>query len=206
MNGSDTNITQTGGQQGTMNWATSGGAGTPSGTYPGILSMLLPNQLIKFTWYQVPYRFLAPAVRKDGSYFTRFLNHINQDTVSWCGFTFPPGSLLYLGYNPIKYNPPNNVVQAANGAVTYAKLCDIEFTMLYTRRYGQALPSAPLNGNYVMGGHNLLPWFPVKQYFYATGTKIRSYDTSDYPPQYNSRPFQVMLSDPDYAGNINAQL
>lgn len=161
--------------------------------FQGQPRMLLPNQIYRLLWVGVPLRYLTSG----NSYLRKWRGRINQNV--WLGpqnYPFQPGELLYVGYKPQKFQPP---IQAliANGVlvgVDYSKLVNIELTFLYTTRTGTDLPAAPANGNYIMGGHNLLPYFPNRNYYYTVFSPDGG--TTEYP-MYLSFPLELMFTDPD---------
>ena len=55
-----------------------------------------------------------------------------------------------------------------------------------------------VNANWVVGGHNLLPWLTTRKYYYATTYDPASPATqAKWFPSYNSFPFELLFTDPD---------
>jgi hypothetical protein len=182
--------------------AVPGGANAGSSVIaPGMPRIFLPNQLVQFTWYQVPYRYISSAK----SYIRTLMGRVNQN--DW--YDWKSGELLYLNYKPHRYTPP---VQKESlwipGAFSTEKWCNIEFTFLSTSRVGSNLPTGDLpskptlqtaNHNWVAAGHNLLPWFGndttgKKGFYYA----VNPTDTAgNKSPTWPSFPFELLFTDPD---------
>lgn len=161
------------------------------------IKMFLPNQVLKLTWYQIPFRYLTSL----NSYLAKYKGRVNQN--AWNGpfgpvvnpgdtGYFPPGSLLYLTYKPTIYTPPlqaaNNVFNNTTG---YERMCDIEVDFLWTSRQGTSLPADPNNQNYVVDGHNLQPFPPARVFYYATSTDGKAV------PAWLSFPIELLFTDPD---------
>ena len=158
------------------------GAEPKGAVYAGMPRVLLPNEVIKLTWTQVPYRYYSSP----NSFLRRFRGRINQ--FAW--YDWDVGELLYLNCNPIRYTPP--ILQAANwllGSTTVEKWCDMEMYFLATRRDGVDLPT-PANANFIAAGHNLVPWQQNNLFYYAANA------TSLFP-QFTSFPFELLFTDPD---------
>src|SRR5581483_3263460 len=121
--------------------------------------MFLNNELIKLTWYQVPMRYYTSP----NSYLRRFRGRVNQNAWNTTNFgNYAAGELLYLGCNLKRYTPPlaNAVYVLQPGLDDFVKYCNLEIMLLYTKRPLGAGPlHAPGNDNYVVGGHNLNPYF-----------------------------------------------
>lgn len=174
----------------------------PIYTSPPFMNM--PDQILSFTWYQVPYRFVTSA----NSYITnpKWLNRINQH--DW--YNWKKGSLLYLGYDPGKtYTQPSDETISQtdlNGDTwdSYAKLTDITFTFLYTARSPGTTPTPPAYGNWLAAGHNLQPVLSSRTFEYATMTNTGSdalkANQQYWAPTYESFPLELLFSDPDCPG------
>lgn len=151
--------------------------------FMGMPHVLIPNEVIKLTWYSVPFRYYSSQY----SYLRRFRGRINYlDFYDW-----KDGQLQFVCANPIRFTPP--LLQPVNwlqGAQTVDKWCDIEMIFLATYRDGVNLPSQPANANYIVGGHNLLPWQGDRQFYYVQ-SKAKSV------PLWASFPFQLLFTDPD---------
>lgn len=180
--------------------------------------MWLPDSILRITWYQVPFRFILSP----NSYIAAspWRGRVNQNYM----WFWPPGWLLYLGYNVKKYAPPTGftqTVQTNPNAVppeqprysyfNYAQLCDIELSFLVTNRYlRNSIGFAPDNANYVTGlradgatqgaGHNLLPDLTTNQFFYGTRNDASGNPSTNNPPAWLSAPLEVLFSDPDSGG------
>lgn len=154
----------------------------------------LPNALYTVKWYYVPYR----LVLSPNSYLERWRGRINQNTMTGPdGFSFPPGSLLYINYAVEIYTPPvNQVVSTTDGlgslsVISTEKFVTITMTFLYTKRtLTGTVGVTPTNKNYVVGGHNLLPWSDTNFYYFnvLTGTQQSI---------FLSAPLETLFSDCD---------
>ncbi len=170
--------------------------------YPGMPRMFLNNQLVKFTWYQVPFSFVASR----NSFIKKYRGRINQ--YDW--FNWRSGELLYLNYRIIRYTPP---VQALTnfpnpfdpngepGAITFstAKFVDIEFQFLETVRTTDD-DYTPTNGNWLVAGHNLLPIAKDRKNFhYATSYDFNApNDQTKWVPSWLSAPIpEILFCNPD---------
>ena len=162
------------------------------------IRMFLPNQVLRLTWYQVPFRFITSS----NSVFNKYKGRVNQ--TDWngpfgptpipAGATpmFPAGSLLYLTYKPTIYTPPLQALgNVFNKGSAYERMCDIEFDFLWTTRLGTSLPANPTNLNYVVDGHNLQPFPPARVFYYATSTDGHAV------PSWLSFPIEELWTDPD---------
>lgn len=169
---------------------TSGGSGDTTtdpgagggAVYAAMPRILLPNEVVKFTWKQVPFRYYSSA----NSYLRRFRGKINQ--FDW--YDWKAGELLYMTCNPIRYTPP--ILQPVNwifGTTVVEKWCDMELIFLSTRRNGVNLPT-PSNANFIAAGHNLMPWQGDNQFYY-----VRSASTQY--PTFTSFPVELLFTDPD---------
>ncbi len=186
--------------------------------------MFLPNSLVKFYWYQVPYRYILSKKSNLDKYKGRINQYHFYPVVDDPGepsndpsladlYQFPAGSLQYLNYSYVPYNPPVPqespfLRQTANNT---SKLVDIEFTFLQTDRgllKGASLGTPPLQ-NFIAAGHNLLPCFLTFGFSYATirrqngstALTFADYGTIDGQPNWFSFPFEMLFSDPDVDPN-----
>jgi hypothetical protein len=184
-------------QVGQMRFVT-GGTGTPNAntaTYTGSPRLFIPNQVIKFIWYGVPYRYMSSP----NSYITRWTGRINQN--AW-GTTYPSGSLLYHSFKPTLYTPPvqKEVTDMYSGQSVFSteKLMNLELEFIWTTRTTSDPPTGPTSGNlnYVIYGHNALPWHADRLFHYAESA------VAPNPPSFLSFPIEVLFSDPDTPGAI----
>lgn len=160
----------------------------------------LPDQILKITWYQVPYRFILSP----NSYIANspWRGRVNQNQL----WLWPPGSLLYLSYNVKKYAPPTGFTQTlqnSQGLYSYfnfAQLCDIELSFLLTKRATASIGGSTGNANYVTAGHNLLPDLVGNTFWYATRNDKDGNDAFTNPPAWLSAPLECLFSDPDAGG------
>jgi hypothetical protein len=178
-------------QLGSMFFATGNSAFPNQQPMKAFPKLFLPNQLIKFYWYQVPLTYITSP----RSFLNRFAGYVNY--FDWYQPAWRAGTLLYLGYTPTVYSPPvPQLYQVQEGRTGFAvdKLVDLEINFLYTSRQGTNLPT-PINQNSIPAGHNLLP-FIDRNFYYAqakVGTPPKVY------PSWNSFPFELLFTDPDAA-------
>ncbi len=199
-------------QQGQMVFRCDGPGGTAQpnlNSFQDSPRLYLPDSVLKIRWFQVPYRYLT----SENSYLARFIGHVNQTDFgpNAVGAGYGPykaGSLLYLGANPTAtYTPPipdpGLLAKSDGNGFVNSRLCDLELNFLYTARtIGTTTANTPdfsaVNRNWIVAGHNLLPWLTTRKYYYAT-----TYDPNDaadqakWFPSYNSFPFQQLFTDPD---------
>lgn len=182
--------------------------------------MFLPDSVLTFTWYQVPYRLIGSV----NSFINSSLRgRVNQNawptTIGGTG-GFPPGSLLYVSFKPTRYTPPvpgfitSTVDSTAIFDVENNKLCNIEFTFLYTNR---SLPSPggtpetpatpPTNKNFIVGGHNLQPSAADYRFHFAQTKQVDADPKNGIPfmlpggiPSWYSFPFELLTTDVDSPG------
>lgn len=182
-------------QQGQFKFERSDSQAPHNNTIPGQLRILRKTSAVKFRWYQVPYSF----INSSNSFIKAGLGKINQ--FDWYGVG--KGTLLFEAFTYKRYTPPNPGVYSGwgNGIISNEKLCDIEFTFLYsnpTTLTGGKAPNAPTNPNHITAGHNLLPWLSTggngEGYYYAAGGA-----NVNYSPLYKSYPFELLFRDPDVA-------
>lgn len=183
--------------------------------FSGPPRILLPNDLITFKWYAVPFRYITSP----NSYIRRYRGHINQfdfwETPTVAGkpgdvsYVFPKGTLLYLSYKYTPFNPPipqsSAWVPTLPNTAVPAKLVNIEFTCLNTIRFTSGVPVVPYNPNWITAGHNLLPSFSGNRDFhYATcfGFQVAflndQLNPSGWVPSFKSFPFELCFFDPDF--------
>lgn len=188
-------------QQGTMKFQSTDTSCVGSQIFPGQPRMTLPNQMVRFVWYQVPFRYVLSS----NCYFSKWVGRINQN--AWNGYD--PGSLLYLGWKPRKYTPPTqklNIYQ--DGVFSVDKWCNIEFNFFLTSRTSKDLPTAPSNKNFIQAGWNLYPWVIDRQYHFAlSDPKSRAACSGKVPfPGFLSFPVEIMFFDPGAAGALDISL
>lgn len=199
---SDDNVTQ---QQGTMAF---NAAGLPMDARPFLAQprLYLNNEMIKFTWYNVPFQY----INSDFSYLRRFRGRVNQSTWETETFgTYQPGELLYMGYKIKKYTPPfsnANYTIPGTGITEFQKNCDIEIMCMATRRELGALPLVtPTNKNYVLTGFNSQPYIGsandplTRTFLYANTTPSNG---SRAVPLWLSFPIEILFSNPDAPDHI----
>ncbi len=179
--------------------------------YSGMPRMFLNNQLIRFTWYQVPFSYISST----NSYINSFRGKINQ--INW--FNWAAGELLYLDYRIKRYTPPVPALQILDNpfneqpppvppllpgkTFSTAKLVDVEFSFLDTVRTTNDT-YVPANNNWIVKGHNLLPYWIDRKYFhYATtfnkadGAVPAGSDQAQWYPSWLSVPFSLLFTNPD---------
>lgn len=192
-------------QRGSMQFKTGSGTGANGLSYVAMPRTFMPNAIFKVTWFLVPLRYIISP----NSYLRRWRGRVNQfDWTGPGGLQFNSGELLYMAYSQKKYTPPvQKIINLGGGSSvdSTSKLCNIELTFLHTSRVGTDLPADPTNQNYVVGGHNLLPYpggkasgSPVvpKGFYYA-----QTNDT-DHTPSWLSFPLEILFTDPDAPGGI----
>jgi hypothetical protein len=196
------------GSQGGFQFHSAGGAPVDGSPFTSPPWMYLPDSIVKLVWSQVPLRLITSP----NSYIARrgWQGRVNQN--DW--YNWPAGSLLYLNYNVRRYNQPSTKTQTqtdlnGNTWTSYSKLCDVEFTFLFTSRtMTGSLSADPKYGNWVAKGHNLQPWFGPPNtatskpgFYYATAIDGSApADDTKWRPAWASAPFECLLSDCDVAG------
>jgi len=184
-------------QKGTMTFNSVDGANSKG--YAAMPRFYLPNSLYTITWYYVPIRLLISP----NSYLRRWKGRINQHTMYGPdGLTFEPGELLYLNYSQKMFTPPiQNLVTLGGGGgtiVSTEKFAHITLNFLATKRKLFSAPSvAPTNLNYVVGGHNLMPWNDGNFRYAAVGTPA-----SGGRPSWLSAPLDTLFTDCDSPGGV----
>ena len=161
--------------------------------------MLLPDSAVTFDWYQVPYDYWLN--RK--SFLRRCVGMVNQK--KW--LDYEPGELLYLGTDVQDYTPPvqkrRGQIFGASLGVNQKRLCNLTLKFKLTTRAGTDAPvaggaQAP-NQNWIVAGHNLLPWLTTRKYYYSTSfDPANPADSSKWVPTYKSFPVQLLFADPNY--------
>jgi hypothetical protein len=172
--------------------ATASPPGANAKSFTGMPRVYVPKAVVKVRWFQVPYTY----VEHTDSLILRYLGYINQTDFKLGNRTWPAGSLLYRGVSARRYTPPVPDVALIGGLSVYSpeKLCDLEFYFEYTRRVNASpLSPAPTNENRIQEGHNCMPWYGDRKFYYVT-TKAASED--DQYPTYPSVPFQLLWTDP----------
>ncbi|MBP3956473.1 hypothetical protein J8F10_14425 [Gemmata sp. G18] len=181
---------------GMMTFRTDTAADPDSFPYPNTVFMSLQNSVIEITWYQVPYRYLLDFGTQR-SYLTRFVSTVNQS--DWNGYA--AGSLLYLGATPTSYLPASPKIQKLLNALAVGLdqnlLCNVKLRFLHTARVGTDVPQSShallTNKNNVAAGHNCLPNFADRKFYYAVG------EGATEPVKkatFESFPFQLFFTDP----------
>jgi len=168
----------------------------PSGTaFTGMPKVYIPKAVVKVRWFQVPYSYIESS----SSLILRYLGYINQTDFVLGSRTWPAGSLLHRGVVVKRYTPPIPDTKVIAGASVYstAKWCDIEFVWEFTRRVNASSPSpAPSNTNWITEGHNCMPWYRDRKFYYTT---VSTDVLANQYPTYPSVPFQLLFTDPDAA-------
>jgi hypothetical protein len=162
---------------------------TPEKAFTGMPRVTVAKAVVKFRWFAIPFRY----VESSNSYLANYANRVNQfDFWQW-----PAGSLLYRSFSILrKWTPivPDTNPVFGTTAFTPDKLCDVELLWEFTSRKLAAPPPAPANGNWVQAGHNLMPNYADRGFYYVS---------TDNPnpalqvPLFLSVPFQLLFTDPD---------
>lgn len=176
--------------------------GVPFG---GIPDMVIPDVALTLTWYAVPARY----VEHPDSFLLKYRGRINQS--DWNGYA--KGSLLYVNvdtirsYTQLTYTPADAEDVGATQAGSFANelMYDLALHFIRTTRDPgmdytdeEVLDVVRPHANYVVAGHNLLPHFPSRKFFYATGAPFRGADNTFWVPSYFSVPFEILFQDPFY--------
>lgn len=191
-------------QQGQSFFVTSTGAIQPYATtspphsYPfqGFPRINSPRSTIIFTWFQVPESYVTSA----NSYLERYQGFINQN--AFYNNRWPVGSLLYETYRvPRRYVPPVPATVRAGDTTRFTtdKLCDVELVFTKVVRTSSSVPIlSSVNRSWLPYGHNLLPWFGDRKFYYAVYPKQTDLnDTAYWKPTYDSVPFELLFQNPD---------
>jgi hypothetical protein len=158
--------------------------------------ILLNNAIYTITWYYVPIRFAISAK----SYLQRWRGRVNQNFFTGPdGLGFNPGELLYLNFSQKMFTPPvqNLVSLGGEGGtiISTEKFAHFSLQFLITQRDLAAPPTTPpTNKNYVVGGHNLLPWNDFLFHYASVGATGR--------PFLLSAPLETLFTDPDSPGGV----
>lgn len=185
--------------------------------FTGIPDMVIPDTLLIFTWYGVPERY----VNHPDSYLVKYRGYINQ--LPW--YKWRAGQLLYEGCDVLRtYIQPeflpalfggDRVLGAGGvdvadpeeaeltGTFGANRVVDVQITVRLTTRTSQVvIPVSELpNGNWLAAGHNLLPHFQSRRFFYANANQT---DVTKRVPTYLSVPFEILWQDPAFPENIIA--
>ena len=212
------NDTRLSAQQGSaMQFRAPGVIDSPSGLavdgipFTGIPDMIVPDTSVGIEWFGVPARYLDSP----DSFLLSQRGRINQlDFWRW-----KAGCLLYVApevvrrYTQITFTPsPTADVSDEELVGTFAadERLDLVLHCVATARQPGTTYSALMlaaissNRNHVVAGHNLLPHFPTRKFWYATGAPFRGADPAKWIPSYFSFPFEMLFQDPDVPGNIIA--
>lgn len=164
--------------------ATVNGVAINGTSFMGHPTMPLMNSTVLVSWYEVPYNYVVSP----NSYLTRWRGRINQ--TAWRGY--PAGSLLYDGFTADVYSSPfpafglDEMDLGGNPIL----LCDIQLKFVMTnRKLDGSLNAAVLNGNCIASGHNLLPYFPNRKFYYAA--------SAAGVPSFWSFPIELLFTNPD---------
>jgi hypothetical protein len=179
--------------------------GSPNGIpFQDSPRMYLPDSMIKFRWYDVPFRYLTSQY----SYLVRFVGYINQTAFGYINNSgtlapWQPGTLLYKGASPIgeartpPVPSPGLLAYNTGDSFTTSKIVDLELTFHYTARTAGSSFGVS-NSNWIAAGHNLLPWLTDRKFYYATSQNpANPSDATAWYPTYSSLPFQLLFTDPD---------
>ncbi len=171
--------------------------------YNAMPRMFLKNSLVRFMWYQVPFSYISST----NSYIQAFRGYINQ--LDW--YLWKAGELLYLDFRIKRYTPPAPALQLLGnpfdppppaGVVksTYSteKFVDIEFDFLQTNRTTSDNQYTPFNTNWIVKGHNLMPYWLDRKFHYATTYDIAApFNEAKWLPSWLSVPFSLLFTNPD---------
>jgi hypothetical protein len=176
-----------------------------------IPDMMVPDTEWRFRWYGVPQRYIDSA----NSFLLNLRGRINQNVL----FGKPPGSLLYVGCETLKtYTPlrfvPHLIEDDSYGTFADEVLLDLDVIFIYTNRGPTYFPdgiapSNPLdvpnvvrpNNNWIPNGHNLMPDFFTKRFYYAHAASGAA-DYDKWTPSYLSYALAALFQDPDVPGII----
>lgn len=204
-----------------MRFRAPGTANVDNVPFDAIPEMALPDTEIILRWYGVPARYVTHA----SSFLGRFVGYINQAPFALDSQTvWAPGQLLYMGAKTIRaYNQPSpflptiigpdrilgpdgavivpNEFAALTGTFAGNALVDLDLRFILTNRTADVVTPTDQtpNGNWIPFGHNLLPHFLSKKFYYATADATA---TTGYVPSYLSVPFEILFCDPDFAGTV----
>src|SRR5262245_32993006 len=174
--------------------------------------MSVPDSLLTVTWLGVPQRYIDDS----GSFLNKYKGYVNQTAFSNGRSTWPPATLLYLGYQivdphtqltftPVPFDGDEDALFL--GTFAGSECVDLQLQFHKTDRVTTTPPGAAniINPNWIPLGHNLLPHFASRQFFYVTnqgGFGIND-DTAAsrkfWVPSYLSVPFELLFQDPKFA-------
>jgi hypothetical protein len=179
--------------------------GSVNPPFTGVPEMLMPDSTVTLFWYGVPQSYIDST----SSYLIAYRNTINYGSfMHW-----EQASLLYLGFSVLKtYTPPQFVANEDEtdevfvGSFNRDRLNDLALTFIHTKRTTQETVAAAdrPNSNWLAEGHNLLPHFATRKFYYATHAPNADTDKTKWQPYYLSVPHQVLFQDPDVDGIITA--
>jgi hypothetical protein len=162
--------------------------------FPDMPKMPMPDGVVKFTWYEVPWSFVRPT--SGISWFQQYMGRVNYfQFMNWA-----PGELLYITIQPRPYTSP---IPDAAGQPIY--LADIDILCLETSRDispADAVP-APALANWIKNGWNLQPWWYDRAFHYAHVGNIAAAPPAQVvaanmqAPTWKSFPFQILFSNPN---------
>lgn len=178
----------------------------------GQLRMLVAQNMLKTTWYEVPYPYIETGSSAIVSNVLKGLGHVNQ--FEWRGY--PAGSLLLEAVGVERYTAPIPKSRPWEGLTeTYAfdKLCDITFVFLHVNRnigpdagvniFGvpvvapaTATPRAPTNRNTIQAHWNLVPYAHMGNSWYFARTQIALFPDANDRPLFPSLPFEFLFTNP----------
>ena len=178
----------------------SAGANEPS-TFPGTPWILLPDGNFRVIWYAVPY-----SIYRDKSLpMWKYIAHVNQQPF----WGWPPGALKYKGPTARKYTPTFPFYAQIGGGLggtpgggtlvfSSEKLCDIAFNFEFTMREATDPPNlAMVNGSWVAGGHNAMPWNVTRKFYTVTSPSSNNASpNSDWVPLFPSAPMHLLFTCP----------
>jgi len=160
--------------------------------YPAIVNVLLPDDVLTVSWYNVPSRFVESV----NSNLRKHRNRVNQKT--WMGYD--PGTVLYRSFKETRYASPFPKLDPNwGGAGVFAtqRLTNLDLEFWVTRRTSPDLPAtnpATENLNFVKAGWNLFPWFKDRNFYYAVSANA---DPMKCYPMFRSVNFGLIFRDPD---------
>lgn len=168
--------------------------------------MFLNNEMLTLTWYCVPMSYYT----SNNSYLRRFRGRVNQQIWATSSFgTYEPGELLYLGCTLKRFTPPlgnTTITFPGTNLTDFAKYVNIELSFSYTKRNPtEPARDVPTNRNYVVGGHNLQPYFGSgndalsRTFLYASTVPT---DGANSVPLWLSYPPHLLFTNPDFDNNV----
>jgi hypothetical protein len=181
---------------------TYGGEPVNNNFFAGKLKMGLPNQMVRATTVGMPYRYFTSGQSyvTGGTIRDTWLGRINQNPVTIAAYTFPIGSLLYLGYDVEMYTPPvpasDTYFAGPPPVVTQEKLMNLTLLFSHTLRFVSDLTTTPpTNKNAVRQGHNLLPYVVSGKFHYVESDPSKR-------PLFKSAPLELLWTDPDFIQGV----